>query len=127
MEAAAAAAIAASAASSMRAERETQRRENARPIRYRGQSETGPTRKWTEATRWTRATDRGLKNHGCPGRLLFRDFDGKEPRYCVFVEERRGMGVCRASSGLCQAHFVCSEHSGKGKKEMFKKKIYEVE
>lgn len=93
MEAAVAAAIAASAATSMRAEQETQRKQNARLIRYRGQSETGPTPKWTEATRWTRATDRGSKNRGCRGRPHFRDFDGKEAGIVRISSMRRGMGV----------------------------------
>lgn len=113
---AAAAAIAASAATSMRSEQETQRRENARLIRYRGQSETGPRRKWTEATRWTRATDRGSRNRGCRGRPRFRDFDGKESESLCACRVGGQGWVCRAASGLCQAHFVCSEDSREKKK-----------
>ncbi|GAA6107763.1 uncharacterized [Tachysurus ichikawai] len=70
----------------MRAEQEPQCKEvNARPIRYRGQSETGPTRKWTEASRWIPATDRGLKNRGCRGRPRFRDFDGSGSSFNAFM------------------------------------------
>lgn len=115
----AAAAVLAAAATSMRAERE--RTHSAKRTRVRsdteGKSQTGPTRKWTEATRWTRVTDQGSKNRGCRGRPRFRDFDGKEAVLCVYSRGERW--VCRAASGLCPAHFVCSEDSRKRQRELF--------